>query len=381
MKQGKEHLNELVRIVEGALRLDLDKVRNYTEYLAEKLETAGEKSSAKRIRRLLKETENQLHPVEIGYAPQLPVDSESRFPLIEKVDLGHAEPPIVLEADAAEITREFLSVAKSWRQVDSHDLDGALSLIACGAPGTGKSRLARHIARELDLPLYLARLDGLISSYVGSTSKNIRAVFEFAASTPGVLFLDEFDAIAKVRGDSNEMGELKRVVNSFIQNLDLLGSQSVLIAATNHAELLDSAVWRRFSYRLVLNVPSADSRKQLWLQFLNTIELSERDVQLLVDLSDGFSGSDIAEVCRRLRRRQIVSKEQPSLADAFRILGNLSIGKASGAAFLSGLVDLDDQAGVKALRDRDETLYSHAAIAELLGVSKATAHRWSKEAS
>jgi len=81
-----------------------------------------------------------------------------------------------------------------------------------GPPGTGKSRLARHIARELGLDLYVARLDGLISSFLGSTSKNIRALFDFASKTPCVLFLDEFDAIAKLRGDTQELGELKRVV-------------------------------------------------------------------------------------------------------------------------------------------------------------------------
>ena len=110
-------------------------------------------------------------------------------------------------------------------------------MLMYGPPGTGKSRLARHIAGELGLELYVARLDGLISSFLGSTSKNIRALFDFAAKTPCVLFLDEFDAIAKLRGDTQELGELKRVVNSFIQNLDSLGPQSIVLAATNHEEL------------------------------------------------------------------------------------------------------------------------------------------------
>ena len=379
MRNGKHHLGELVRIVDGALRLDLDKVRNYTAFLAEKLEAAGESAAARRLRRLLKETENQLRPVDVGHAIHLPVDSESRFPLVEPVDVeDEAEPPIVLEPEAWDVVREFLSVAKSFGQAEAQGVDGPLSFLVCGPPGTGKSRLARYISRELELPLFLARLDGLISSYVGSTSKNIRAIFEFAASTPGVLFLDEFDAIAKVRGDSNEMGELKRVVNSFIQNLDLLGSHSVVIAATNHDELLDSAVWRRFSYRLILNLPSAESRKQLWLQYLDPIELSTRDIQVLVDLSDGFTGSDIAEVCRRMRRRQFATKHPPAVSDAFRILTNLSIGKPRDSAFLSEFSSMDEQAGVRALRNRNSSLYSHAAIADLFGVSKATAHRWSK---
>ena len=135
-------------------------------------------------------------------------------------------------------------------------------MLLYGPPGCGKSRLARYTARKLGLELYVARLDGLISSYLGSTSKNIRALFEFASRTPCVLFLDEFDAIAKLRGDTQELGELKRVVNSFIQNLDTLGTQSVVLAATNHEVLLDAAVWRRFSYRLELSYPGRNSGRR-----------------------------------------------------------------------------------------------------------------------
>src|SRR5262249_10418056 len=151
--------------------------------------------------------------------------------------------------------------------------------------------------------------------FLGSTSKNIRALFDFAAKTPCVLFLDEFDAIAKLRGDGQELGELKRVVNSFIQNLDTLGSQSIVIAATNHHELLDSAIWRRFSYRLELTVPSTEMRRQIWQGFVGSFKFTPRDLELLVDLSEGFTGSDIHEVCLRLDRRRLTKKETPKLKD------------------------------------------------------------------
>ena len=246
-------INELVRIVNGALRLDLDKVRNYTAFLAEKLETAGEKSSADRLRKLLEETDNQLRPAAVRFSTTLPVDAESRFPLIEHIKLKTLqEPPVQLLQSQWDVVNEFVSVAKSYALLDTTELYGALSFLMYGPPGTGKSRVARHIAKEIGLELYVARLDGLISSYLGSTSKNIRALFDFAAKTPCVLFLDEFDAIAKLRGDSQELGELKRVVNSFLQNLDTLGRQSIVLAATNHETLLDTAVWRRFTYRLSL---------------------------------------------------------------------------------------------------------------------------------
>jgi len=225
------------------------------------------------------------------------------------------------------------------------------------------------------LDLYIARLDGLISSFLGSTAKNIRALFEFAGKTPCILFLDEFDAIAKVRGDTQELGELKRVVNSFIQNLDTLGTQSIVVAATNHEELLDAAIWRRFSYRLALSFPSPDQRGLMWAQFLGDVKFAAREINLLVDLSEGFSGSDIREVCLRLQRRRISSKKSTELSDVFQVLQNIAIGEGEDRRFLSQLRGKDEQTIAHILRERNPKLYSHSALANLTGVSKATAYR------
>ncbi len=369
-------MSELVRIVNGALRLDIDKVRNYTAFLADKLEKSGDVSTAKRLRKVLEENDHQLRPVGAALAKALPVDSESRFPLIERVNLKTlAEPPVILTEGQWDIVNEFLSIAKSYAQADAEGLSSSLSFLLYGPPGTGKSCLARHIARELGVELFVARLDGIVSSYLGSTSKNIRALFDFAAKTPCVLFLDEFDAIAKLRSDSQELGELKRVVNSFIQNLDTLGAQSLVIAATNHHELLDAAIWRRFSYRLELTFPSEEMRRQIWEGFIGQLEFSSKEMDLLVDLSEGFSGSDINEVCLRLHRRRIIKKAAPTLKDAFDILQNLSSGEGQERRFLSVLPGKDEHFIAAQLRERNSKLYSHAAIADLLGVSKATAHR------
>lgn len=372
-------MSELFRIVNGALRLDIDKVSNYTAFLADKLEEAGEKGSAARLRKMLAESDHQLRPAGASFAKALPVDEESRFPLLERVNLKTlSEPPVVLTQEQWDVVNEFLSIAKSHAQAEIEGVAASLTFLLYGPPGTGKSRLARHIARELGLDLYIARLDGLISSFLGSTSKNIRALFEFASKTPCVLFLDEFDAIAKLRGDSQELGELKRVVNSFIQNLDTMGNQSIIIAATNHHELLDSAIWRRFSYRLALDYPSAELRQKMWTAFIAPLPLAEREIEMLVDLSEGFSGSDIHEVCARLNRRRIITQEAPGLKEAFQTLQNLSIGEGESRRFVSGLRGKDEHVMAATLRERNAKLYSHAAVADLFGVSKATAHRWAR---
>lgn len=379
MKSDFRFMSELIRIVNGALRLDIDKVRNYTAFLADKLEKDGDTSSAERLRKMLEESDHQLRPAGAAFAKALPVDADSRFPLVERVNLKTlSEPPVVLAQEQWDTVNEFLSIAKSYAQADVQGAS-SLSLLMCGPPGTGKSRLARYIAKELGLELYMARLDGLISSFLGSTSKNIRALFDFAAATPCVLFLDEFDAIAKLRGDSQELGELKRVVNSFIQNLDTLGTQSIVLAATNHQELLDAAIWRRFGYRLALDFPGPDLRRTMWEHFAKELHFSLRDTELLVDLSEGFSGSDINEVCVRLQRRRITKQQFPQLNDAWEVLRNMSIGEGESRRFLSSLKGKDEHEISAALRERNKKLYSLAAIAHLFGVSKATAHRRSRE--
>jgi hypothetical protein len=379
MKEDYRFMNELFRIVNGALRLDIDKVRNYTSFLADKLEKDGDKVTARRMRKMLEESDHQLRPADVGFVQPLPVDAESRFPLIER--LGHrsiSEPPVILSQEQWDLVNEFLSIAKSFALLDAQGISGSINLLMYGPPGTGKSRLARFISQELGLDLYVTRLDGLISSFLGSTAKNIRALFDFAAKTPCVLFLDEFDAIAKLRGDSQELGELKRVVNSFIQNLDSLGPQSIVLAATNHEGLLDSAVWRRFSYRLELILPTADLRRQLWQQFLVSPDFGERDISLLVDLSEGYSGADIQEVCQRLQRRRITNQHNPELKDALQILQNIGIGEGQERRFLSALRGKDTNIIASVLRARNSRLYSHSALSHLFGVSKATAYRWTK---
>ena len=363
---------ELFRIVGGALRLDVHRVRNYTNHLADKLEKEGDHRTASRLRQLLAETDRTLRPA-ATQTLALPVDSESRFPLLERA--SPLEHPVILSPTAWEVVHEFISVAKSHAILEAEGVNSPLSLMLHGPPGCGKTLLANHIAQDLDLEMFTARLDGLISSYLGSTSKNIRALFQFASERPCVLFLDEFDAIAKLCGDTLELGELKRVVNSFLQNLDGLEPHTVIIAATNHQELLDRAVWRRFAYRLELPFPSQDERQQMWSAFLDDLRAPIPDLTVLADLSDGLSGSDIREAALRLRRQEIALAKSARLQDAFRALRQLATGDPNSSGFLSGLSSAGLDVIASVLRTRNPDLYSFQVIARLLGVSKTTAYR------
>ncbi len=128
-------------------------------------------------------------------------------------------------------------------------------ILFCGPPGCGKTVSAEAIAAELYLPLALVRFDAVVSSYLGETAANLRKVFDFARSRPMVVLFDEFDAIGKDRASLEEHGEIKRVVNSFLQILDGFRSDTVAIAATNHQGLLDPALWRRFDEIVFFDMP------------------------------------------------------------------------------------------------------------------------------
>src|SRR5208282_3532961 len=142
MADDNRFMSELFRIVNGALRLDIDKVRNYTAFLADKLEKSGDKASALRLRKMLEENDLQLRPAGTTFAKTLPVDSESRFPLVERVNVkAISEPPVLLSQEQWDVLNEFLSVTRSHAQVDAHSAPTSLSLLMYGPPGTGKSRL------------------------------------------------------------------------------------------------------------------------------------------------------------------------------------------------------------------------------------------------
>jgi len=138
----------------------------------------------------------------------------------------------------------------------SYNLEPRHRLLLTGPPGNGKTSLAEALAHATDVPLIVARYDGLIASYLGETASRLKRLFEFVRSRACVFFLDEVDTLAKERGDVHETGEIKRVVSSLLLQIDGLPSYVLVVTATNHPELLDRAVWRRFQLRLELSKPT-----------------------------------------------------------------------------------------------------------------------------
>lgn len=175
-----------------------------------------------------------------------------------------------------------------------------------GAPGVGKSLAARWLAEKLELPLVTMSLAAILSSHLGTSGKNVKAVLDYAQSAPCVLFIDEFDAIAKNRDDDTDIGELKRIVNVVLMELDRWPTSTLLLAATNHEHLLDPAIRRRFDSLIRFFPPSEGVRKQLFLNLTGPGRLETPFIDALAKATPDLTGSDIERVWNTSCRRSVL---------------------------------------------------------------------------
>jgi SpoVK/Ycf46/Vps4 family AAA+-type ATPase len=364
-----EYSNEILKIVEGALKSDKVKVSNYTKLLVDKLKENNETRLANSFLKLLANSSSvsQMSTIE---SMKIPIDQESRLPMADVLQpIQAADVKIILNSESYMQVDKFLSYYKNSNKLINSGIHVPNSILLYGPPGCGKSKLAAYICARTNLPLVTARLDGMISSYLGSTSKNIRAIFEYAQSVPCILFLDEFDAIAKVRDDNNELGELKRVVNSLLQNIDNLRNGSIIIAATNHDHLLDPAVWRRFGFKIPIEKPDNESRKELLNLFLSDSSISDKVNELISIALSGFSGADIEEICNKATIDSILQGQAISIMSLFNyIFEFLKIGRSLNGDSIS-IKDIHRERA-KYLRNLNEKFFSYAQIATIFGTSK-----------
>lgn len=358
---------EISKIIEGAMKLDKAKVESYTKLLVDKLEKDGDGRAAQKLNNIIqKNMECTLNGMSVSSVFKTPVDFESRIAMADVIMPNDNSKEIVLSERNEKELNSFLLSYKKSDELYSLGIDIPNTIIMYGPPGCGKTKCANYIAKKLELPLIVARLDSMISSYLGTTAKNIRTLFEFAQKNPCVLFLDEFDAIAKARDDNNELGELKRVVNSLLQNIDSLGRDTLLVAATNHEELLDKAIWRRFNYKLKVELPDLDARKKLIILFVKgLIEFEEKELDLLGLFSQGMSGAELEEIVNKSIQKSIVYGYQLKISDIYNEIFDIKLNT-------SNIKDSKEilKEKVKYLRNIDEKAFSYQNIANIFNVSK-----------
>ncbi|WP_338679964.1 AAA family ATPase [Janthinobacterium sp. TB1-E2] len=255
--------------------------------------------------------------------PSVPTDKERGLPLLDIRHPQRSLDELILPSAGLDAVEELLGEHRREDILRSYGMRPANRVLFFGPPGCGKTLTAEVIACELDMPLAVVRLDALVSSFLGETAANLRKVFDYISEYPMVALFDEFDALGKERADSGEHGELRRVVNAVLQMIDAYQGKSLIIAATNHEQILDSAIWRRFEDIIEFSKPSKDMIIKLLSSKLRGVRRQfEIDGPEIVELFDGLSGADIERVVRRAAKRMILKgQEFLSLNDLKSALG------------------------------------------------------------
>lgn len=202
-----------------------------------------------------------------------------------------------------EVIREF----QNWDILISNGVTPINKLLFYGPPGCGKTLCASILAAEIGIPLMYVRFDALVSSYLGETASNIRKVFDLAKNDSFVILFDEFDAIGRSRNDETEHGEIKRVVNTFLQQLDNFKGRSIIIAATNFEQSLDYAIWRRFDDTIRFDLPSNDEKIKLFALRLKQFNGPTHAFETFLGATEKFSHADVESICKTIMRKCILA--------------------------------------------------------------------------
>ena len=309
--------NDLVQLARLALAEKTPDVRLFAARLVRKYRSQHPDIAGKLDSYLRMRPERGLSPLReasstLAEPAITPADMDSRLSLLRVDPLKNGAPPPILASHVQTIIGQLLHERTQSPALASRGLSPARSAIFVGPPGVGKTMAARFIARQLDAPLLVLDLAAVISSFLGRSGVNVRAAFAYARSIPCVLLLDEIDAVAKRRTDDADVGELKRLVTVIMQEVDEWPAKNLLLAATNHPELIDRALWRRFDLIIEFPLPGH-------AEFLAGIErFAESDwpvfrplSETLAAVSRGHSLSDVERTVQRTRRGLALQSVKP----------------------------------------------------------------------
>lgn len=257
----------------------------------------------------LREAPKQSTPLRGAAVEAIPVDLDSRL------QLAKPEFPVVLlnepvwDVEVREQLEQMILEREKQEELFQAGLHPTKSALFTGAPGVGKTLAAKWLAQRLQRPLITLDLSAVMSSFLGRTGNNVRNVLDYAKGVPCVFLLDEFDAIAKRRDDASEVGELKRLVTVLLQEIDEWPSSGLLIAATNHPELLDPAVWRRFEVLVKFPMPHEELMKESILRHIGESENAAVWSSVLAKALHGASFADAEREVLRAKRQAIIRQQ------------------------------------------------------------------------
>lgn len=309
----------LVSLVKAAVSGDRAKGKTVAEALIADERAKNHHMLAEKLQRIITTVEVSVSPP----PPLSPITSFSRSferdgkDIVSEINPSIRLEDLILPLPVRKEAEQLLEEHFRSNVLRAHGYEPRHRILLSGPPGNGKTSFAEAIAEGLGLSLYIVRYDVLVGSYLGETNTRLRNLFDYIRSRPCVLFFDEFDAIGKERGDIHESGEIKRVVSFLLMQFDTLPSYVITIAATNHAELLDRAVWRRFQMRLGFPTPTDE-----WIaEFIQKIISSwpEKPKISSHQIGKKIKAANYAEVrdfCHNVRRKHILGLGNISIDDA-----------------------------------------------------------------
>lgn len=390
-----EHFSVVQSLCRIGLAHEDEKFRKQVVRLRDRLLKDGGEEHASTLDRLLsaKKRETSLTPsrVEVSRAAMTGEKLTANVPVPSDRETSAALADVILVPNAdntapiytLELAGAIEGITQEWNSVSALKSLGVAPSLSClfyGQPGTGKTVTAYKLAADLGLPIVSARIDGLVSSFLGTTARNIGTLFEFANRYRCILLLDEFDALAKMRDDPHEVGEIKRVVNTLLQNLDLRSKIGMTVAITNHERLLDAAIWRRFETQVQFPSPDFLTRKKMVERFLEPLVVTDEISACISMISEGATGAELLSLINSAKR--VLALQKSKIKNPREVLGaiRVSLGRSAlkdrsplASEFLS-----DEDAFIISVLSDERFAVTQSCLAELLGVTQPTIARRSK---
>ena len=309
VESTQESVKDLVQLARLALTGRKQDVQLYIRCLIRRYRLSFP-GLADELSNLLRDAPINQSPLRSETVNAIPVDIDTRLQLVRP------EYPVQLDIEPVwtdsirQRLEQIIFERNHEKDLYAAGLHPTRTALFTGPPGVGKTLAARWIAKKLDRPLIILELSAVMSSFLGRTGSNIRNIFDYAKGVNCVLLLDELDAVAKRRDDAVEIGELKRLVTVLLQGIDDWPPTGILLAATNHQELLDPAVWRRFEVVVEFPMPSHEQIQQAVKIFLGPVDSEARDLVGAISYAfEGSSYNDIELALLRARRQAVIGQE------------------------------------------------------------------------